>query len=308
MSQQTPNPYELLRLYNNTIGSPSSSNTSTENLVLKYLDTVLQQNKLLLEKSTNSKVDAYKREIYLSISSAERDSQSTSSSDFILTLNKPVEWVRHIQLCGVYMLNTFYTIITGYNDTFRFHDGTANRTSTLTAGIYTSATLITHINSTATTSSGVITFNSTYSTTTLKSTLSATGNFSIDWTYNTGSTNLAKMLGYNSSSTFSGASTYTATSVINILPFPVVYISTSLASVGTTALTGLNNGVNFTFSLPVNGNSGDQIFCDSGIYKQKFTLPRTETLQQITVKLYGEKGHPINLNGSDWHLLIKITE
>ena len=103
----------------------------------------------------------------LLLSSQDRVSESTSSSDYYLNLVEPISG--SYQLQHILIPNSFYSIVAGENDVIYFYDG-SNRTATLTAGVYTTTTLIAEID-TQMDSAGANAHTTTYSATTQRITI-----------------------------------------------------------------------------------------------------------------------------------------
>jgi len=240
---------------------------------------------------------AYKEVQELAIFSIGRI--SGNSSNFKIVLPVAIPEVKKVDLLYVGMFNTFFNVITGYNDAITFTDGSGAHTFTIPAGAYDIVTFMSTVGTGMTTASGSDTYTLAQSSTTLKITITdATGNFSIVW----GSTSANYLLGF-STTTISGTTTYTADNMPNLLPFPICYIN--ISEIGPSGFNASIPNDKLTFSLPINVNTGQLIeYKENTHYKQSIPLSGI-TLSTLSVFLMTYNGNGLSLNGSEWTMIIK---
>ena len=185
-----------------------------------------------------------------------RDGTGTSTS-FSITLNSAIS-VRELSLLEAEIPITWYNV-RSTNNKFDFDDGTV-RAVTITASNYTASTLATALQTGLNASGTGLTFTVTYSTSTYKYTIAATGAFSMPFlTGVNAATTIALVLGFTATDHASSAS-QVSDNVADLIGDHYVYLKC-------TSITGVNEGIissNATDTgilarIPVNGNSGDVI-------------------------------------------------
>jgi hypothetical protein len=110
--------------------------------------------------------------------------------------------------------NGVFVVTTGTNDKIDFDEGGAELTATLTANYYTAQTLATQVKAQLD-AAGALTYTVTYSESTGKFTIAATGNFTLRW--NTGTNkavDASDLLGFSDAANETGAATYTSDTVV----------------------------------------------------------------------------------------------
>jgi len=113
-------------------------------------------------------------------------------------------------LMGTAGLPGMYFIVSAANNKLDFGEGGAEITATLTNATYTGAALAAEIK-TQLDAGGALTYTVTYSATTRKFTIAATGNFELKW--NTGThkaTDCSTLIGFSDAADKTGAATYTS--------------------------------------------------------------------------------------------------
>jgi hypothetical protein len=113
-------------------------------------------------------------------------------------------------LMGTAGLPGMYFIVSAANNKLDFGEGGAELTATLTNGTYTAAALAAEVK-TQLDAGGALTYTVTYSATTRKFTIAATGTFELKW--NTGThkaTDCSVLLGFSDAADDTGAATYTS--------------------------------------------------------------------------------------------------
>lgn len=110
--------------------------------------------------------------------------------------------------------NGVFWVQAGVNDKINFDEGGAELTATLTAGTYDGQTLAVEIK-TQLDAAGALTYTVTYSETTGKFTIAASGNFTLRW--NTGTNkavDASGLLGFSDAANDTGAATYDSDTVV----------------------------------------------------------------------------------------------
>jgi hypothetical protein len=228
-----------------------------------------------------------------------------TSADF--KINAPPSYfqdIKKVELEQVTMPNTIYNI-TSANNHMDINDG-ALKVVTIPDGAYTisvlCSTLLTQLNVVSTNFTAV-----TYSPTTFKVTITRTVNFSI--LFSTGvnvSTAINEELGF-AASDFAGASTYTGAYPISLGNPYNIYIR--IDEVGSPGVTSSN--VSYTFVVPMvaSGGAGSILnYTVGNFYKQQVNLSATKSFSQFSIKLLDGSGNPVNLNTSDWEMIMRFSQ
>ena len=188
---------------------------------------------------------------------------------------------------------TWYNVKTGVNDTILFNEGAGNLTATLTQGNYSISDLVTEIK-TALDTAGLDTYTVTYSSISMKITISSTGSFSL--LFNTGSSEIYKLIGFENIDT-SSASSHVGSNVIDLaLVKRIQIIIPELGVIGRST----DTNVEYTFLIDVDENRGNLVhFNDQGNFNQ-FQFGSYKTLSQLHVILRDQDNNILDLNGGDW--------
>ena len=172
--------------------------------------------------------------------------------------------------------------------------------------------ILTEIGTVLTTASGGYnTYTVTYSTLTNKYTISASNNFQLLFSSGTNaSTSPWKVTGFSNSNGTSGIDTTlststTSTDVVNLsLPLSFyVQINTFGSSNFKTT-----DGDTFTFYIPsVSSNGGIIEYRSGGYFEQWINIPSyINVIERIDVVLRGRNGKDLNLNGSEFEMVLAI--
>lgn len=233
--------------------------------------------------------------------------QSQSSTNFVVQFKQLIENSKCMTLESVQIPNEIYNI-TASNNIIDFNDGTATVAATIPVGAYSingnssTGALLTVIGTTMTTASaghGALTFTATYSATTHFVTISAGGSFTILFA---SGTNAAKSIA--NSIGFTAADTASATSAVGTqtpnlsYPYNIQLNVKGLGGCLTTANTFA------TFTIPVNGNTGDVIsysICNGWIQSVNPGQPFNTLEVQLLVD-----GTTVDIRNADWCFILRV--
>jgi hypothetical protein len=225
-----------------------------------------------------------------------------TSSDFTVYLNdqyKKIVDLTEVKLVAALIPNTLYNIRTGVNDTITwYHAGVSNYSATITPGTYTIDSLITALTS-AMVAADSNNWTITYSTTSLKATITGSAAFNLTVT----STALSGgVLGFTDF--FTSATSVTGANAINLLPALNLYVH--IYELGLT-LQSTQTKEQATFQIPIPSGPTSVIQYTAGsYYDQSITYQAPRKLDSLTVKLRLENGEAANLNGSEWNLTLQL--
>lgn len=237
------------------------------------------------------------------VDSRDRTVGSTSSSDFTVTLQKRLD----LASIGVKSANIFYTWynINSTNNNIDFSEGAGELTATVTPGCYTSTTLKSALE-TALNAAGALTYTVTFNTTTLKTTIAATGVFSLLFATGTHiSTDMAEVLGYTATDK-TAAATYTSTNVFNLNTVNYLLIKLTVTAGTYNSVTSTNtsdNTIGNIAVIPVQTNPGYLV-----TYYDE-TPPMTNLygagITSLSIKLTTYNNTAVDLNGCEWSMILR---
>jgi hypothetical protein len=247
---------------------------------------------------------------YIIINSVDRT--SGTSSDFIINSSNLIRLNgrNKLKLKSIVMYNTIYTI-NGNNNKIDFNENSTNKTTTLTNGWYTASSLATHIGTAMTTTSGgFATFTASYSSVTGKMTISSTQNFSLLFLTGTNtSSSPYRELGFTSTNGITAVNTSAGTSatgnnIVNLgLPL-TIYISINNWNGSNIKDT---SGTHCTFAVPVNCLAGEMINFNGDDIEQVVEVPsNVNVISQLKITLSSVNNRAIDLNNSEWSLILEI--
>jgi len=111
---------------------------------------------------------------------------------------------------------------------------------------------------------------------------------------------MAYVLGFPNSDT-SSSTTQTSTYAVNLTITPVIYININEFSNFTRA----SNNLQYTFCVPVSVNSSSVIVNDeNAVFKQEIDFGSVRHFNSLTVSLWDVNGNALNLQNTDWTLVI----
>lgn len=233
---------------------------------------------------------------YLLLDSRDRLVTSPSTSDCTFQLTPALNSCKQVDLVSFAMPNTQYNV-NSTNNKIYFNDG-ANKECFLTIGNTDLSTLLTEIKTAMEGVSGLI-FTVTY-TLQEKIQITATGNFFMRFSVLANSA--SAILGFNNVNT-TLSPFQLAPNVVNLsLPLYVYIIVDEFSS--TTKST--NNFDNASFTVFNNVNGGDVLtFTENSFYPQTASITDTN-IQTIHIQLQTYNNTIIDLNGSNWAMLLRI--
>lgn len=242
----------------------------------------------------------------LLIRSADRLSSSNSSADFQVKFSQTIfipipDQLSSVSLVYASIPNTIYNI-TSSNNSINWNDGSSTLTTTIPVGSYSSSTLSSTLATAMTTSSsghGNLTITISFSTLTYFFTISAGSNFTLN--FNSASTTMASILGFNKSS-LSGSSSYTGTVVPSI--FAPQHLEIRITELSKPNYSSAE--CNYSFLIPVPVNSGNFIeYKEKEYFTQK--VYTYNNFSSLSVQLC-QNGSVVSLNNADWELALAIQE
>lgn len=229
---------------------------------------------------------------FIQIKSDDRDSGNSSS--FLLTLPRPIRDAKRLSLLNAELPVTFYTIRSGYNNTFHFRRQTSSFTASVSEGVYTITTLLTALATAMTTADPDTSVTFSVSSTTNKVTM----------TSNNGSsmriitlTTLGKQLGFTE--TTSLATSTTAASAYSIGD-NVVFMR--LANISSTNMMGIAAA----FRIPITQDAGYVEFYNANSSSIQYVDLDGSTLSFLQVSLIDRYGNDLSLNGAEWSLFLRV--
>lgn len=235
---------------------------------------------------------------FLRISSADRTSSSTSSSQFTILLPVAINNVRSISLAKVALPITWYNVSAAIgNNTFIVNRSSTNYSYTIPDGSYNITTLLSQIQ-TGINALDANNYALSYNTTTFLVNISGSSNFVVK-----GTGTINSLLGFPSTDSSSSTS-INATNVPQLFHPETVYLTINQLGIGTT--TSFVND-QCTFTIPISENSGGiQQYDSNSNYDQIIEYPFPITLYQLDVALKMKKNQILNLNGCDFDFILEL--
>lgn len=233
---------------------------------------------------------------YLLINSGQRQTDSSSSTDFYVRFSQHVANVRKVKLDWVQIPLAIYQI-TSSNNTIYFRENSTNKTATLTAGYYNAndlgVELATQLN---TASGGFATFTVTFNSSTYKFTIVSTQSFSLQWSL--GGPNLA--FGYPAADTPMNTNTRSIQSCQINSPLGV---GLSIREFDTPTLTG-GNSFYSTFKFYLEASIGSISTYDP---KKEYAVEfPTTSFSELHIKVTDFEGNVIDINNHDWSMHLTV--
>lgn len=242
-----------------------------------------------------------------------------TSTNFTYQFNRTFTRVTEVVIQSIQFPFTFYAI-NSTNNTIRINRG-ATSSVTIPPGNYTATSMISMLNTALNTVVDPVTgfvyngfagetFVVTYSSTTMKFTITNGNPFTIYSATSDPLSTLAKPLGFQVNSG-SGVLKAIADSAANLVGPQYIRIESNFLSAPTQhkPLYADNTYNNTLFILPVNAGYGSFVTTDIQIplrYTYKFTVNDTDV---IDIRVEDENGNLINLNGNDWSMyMVFISE
>ena len=233
---------------------------------------------------------------YLLLDSRDRLTTSPSTSDCTFQLQPALNSCIQVDLVSFSLPNSQYNV-NASNNIIYFNDG-SNKQASLPIGNTDLSTLLTNIKTAMQSVSG-FTYTVTY-TLQEKIQITATGNFFMRFSVTTNSA--SSILGFNNINTTLSTSQL-APNVVNLsLPLYIYIIVDEFSSITKST----NNFDNSTFTVFSNVNGGDVLcFTEASFYPQTAQLTDSN-IQTIHIQLQTYNNTPLDLNGSNWAMLLRI--
>lgn len=230
------------------------------------------------------------------IKSENRSALSTSSSNFTITIAPNVVGAKHARLKYVSIPNTIYNVQANVNNAFAFNDpGKGSIAFTIPPGMYNIANLTSTL-SNLMTINGSQTYSMTYNPATFIITISATNVFSLNLNVQY---SCASLIGFPHSTSSAGLSQVGSSAISLQTSSIYIYITEFVNQL-------YCNNTQFTYMIPFGSNSGSVCqYYENNNFPQCTKLPN-QPIYNLTIALYDENRNLINLNGSEWEMLIEF--
>lgn len=229
-----------------------------------------------------------------------RDRISGESHNFSIQLKPGISPIKSIKLCGLVLPLTNY-IVDQNNQNIYFSDG-SNYTAVLTPGIYDYVSILPAIKTAMEATAYAGTITATYDVNTFKFNIAGSVNFG--FTFGTNRLNSASyLLGFDDVNT-ALAPNHTANDVahLSIPPYFFINIDNFTNQTNTT-----NNDVS-TFVIFSQNISG---YVNFHWYSTHYPIcisgpPGNEPLQQFNISVKSRRNNFLNLNNTDWQMLLEL--
>lgn len=235
-------------------------------------------------------------EYSLLIASSERSTtNSNSSTDFTLTFpSGSIPFATSAQLKWISIPLSTYVVNTS-NQNISYTESTFTVTAVIPVGDYDASSLASALQTAMNNvKPATNVYSVSYNTQTYNFTISAASTFTIHWSTNT---SLGTKFGFIADST---GSTQTSTQAAQLNPLSInvqIYELSSLCYTGSVPLVS-------TFVVPITSSTGYNLFYSPEI--PLITKFAAKTFTTLHIKLTDLNGSVIDLNGSDWTMLITL--
>jgi hypothetical protein len=233
-----------------------------------------------------------------------------SSSQFVVSLPGRLRNVRSALLLDAQIPSSFYVVCAARatNSMTVELDGSTN-TVTVPDGNYTATQMSTALQTALNAAFGTGVFTVTFSSTTQKFTLAATGTIVVDTTGAGPYTawGLGYFLGFPRNALHTGTDTVTGTSVANLNPesFVCVHVD-ELDGIEQCAMYGDGvSGRRCLAKIPITGDSFTYTMIDQNVAYSE--LKAQADVTQLTVALRFHDGTLVDLNGQEWSFTVQFT-
>lgn len=223
--------------------------------------------------------------------------ESSTTDNFVVDLKNIGGLHGRYTIRSVIIPNSLYNVTTT-----RYKIYINSTTVSITAGFYDGVGLASAIQAQLRTSLADGTFTCTYSTTTGKFTIARSTNFTLDWassSYADGD-DLARVLGWPNSN-YSGASSYTAPNMANLISSRGYFINIQEARLREVKCSNGRSGS--VCHIPI-----DQPFMSyvtwvpNSVNKQYVNLDHAN---QLSISVRDENGQQLSLNGVNWSIILQ---
>ena len=224
-----------------------------------------------------------------------------TSSNFNIQFDDSIKNASKAYLQYFNFPNTYYNVKNGYNK-IDFNEGAGELNATLTSGNYSINDLQTEIK-TQMEAVGVNTYTVTYSSVSMKLTITSSGNFTLLNSTGTNSSDKFKyMIGFDNNDSSSSLS-HTGPFTVDLFKY-LKYFKVRIPQFG---LNGkLNKNGNYTFIITNETNRGQYNTYDTGNNFQQCSISQKE-LNNIDVMITDEDNNIIDMNGGEIFFVITIS-
>ncbi len=235
---------------------------------------------------------------FVRISSGNRTSSSTSSSQFTILLPSAINDVKSVSFAKCALPITWYNVSAALgNNTFIVNRSSTNYTYTVPDGSYNITTLMSQIQ-TGINALDANTYVITYSTTTFLVNISGSAAFVVK-----GTGLINKLLGFPTTDSSSSTSN-SASSVPQLYHPETAYLMISQLGVSTTTSFANDQA---TFTIPISENSESiQQYDSNSNYDQIIEFLFPITLHQLDITLKMKNNQILNLNNADFDFILEL--
>lgn len=242
---------------------------------------------------------------FVNIDSRKR--QSGTAESLVFVLDHGLADVTKVELLHFSCYNTIYNV-DQYSNQLSFTDTNGTFTITVAPGNYIESELLDAIQ-TAMNSASSNGYTLTYNAITMKTTISASSNFQLDFPITENS--IVTVLGFLNEQ-YSGASSYTSPDVMDLGEPSQIHVYIRELESFFCGAAGSNDRP--AFVVHVDGGREQVLDFNSGSHYPQFVeLPYRVTLTNLTINLltsHPDASHPpvpLNLNGSEYCMILKVS-
>ena len=223
-----------------------------------------------------------------------RNRKSGTQNAFTVNLTSGLNQGSYIEITDITIPNLWHNI-DSYNNTIVFNDGSL-RTTTVTPGYYSNASLLTALATAMQVVSGVTTFTAAQNSSTLLTTITGSNTFTINFALST----IAYVLGFPTSGSSASSLTQTSTQAMVLNPLYLLLRITEMDSGRVTD----TNYVSATLKVPIlSSNQQVNYITTEQLSNQRLQFSTKGT--GLTVQLLKEDQTPLTLL-ADWAFTIRV--
>lgn len=242
-----------------------------------------------------------KNHTLLVIDSSKRDNTSESTTDFQVNLRRPIPF-KTIKLESIRIPLTWYNI-TSSNNSFTLDDGTEYNLTVTSGRYHTLNDLLDVMQDVIRTATSDSSFTVVQHSRTGRVTISATGNFTIEYSA------LMGLLGMPSGSPLSGASSYTLTRVPSFYSIDkYIMLKIDRLEGHIEHINNLQDASSFVVQLPNISHLifGEDLVLDNNTDDQMIFEKGTQQLSSFRVQLYDSTNTLLDLNNNDMSIILRL--
>ena len=240
---------------------------------------------------------------HISLSSKDRTNTSDNVSNYTFRLANPIRDVIAISIDSINFPISYYTVMTGINDTIVVEQSSVEYTATLVQGNYTAAELAAEAQTRIRAAFSPDNLHTVVFTALTQKFVIATGGsaFTINWSNSTA--NADKLFGFNNTDTAS-ATSHTAPNIFNLSHTNFIYIISNKLS-STSNIVGSKNK-NTIFVLNQNASFGSFVSYENQGMNWILKYSEEKNLYEIDLKVEFEDENEVPMNGIDWSISFRI--